>query len=79
MTYLKSILVGLAALLTCALVLPMVVLLAPTAPYRPVVDPIFLAQWPVTWLLAAAIFGAGFYWEFQRVSKGHIRTKGSVH
>ncbi len=79
MSYLKSILVGLAALLICALVLPMVVLLVPTTPYRPVVDPIFLAQWPVTWLFAAVIFGAGFYWEFQRVSKRHLGNQGSAH
>ncbi|HYL95428.1 MAG TPA: hypothetical protein VET69_06455 [Terriglobales bacterium] len=78
MTYLKSILVGLAALLTCALVVPMVVLLVPTTPYRPVVDPAFLAQWPATWLFAAVIFGAGFYWEFQR-AKGHVSNKDSAH
>lgn len=79
MAYLKSILVGLAALLTCALVLPMVVLLVPMTPYRPVVDPIFLAQWPATWLFAAVIFGAGFCWEFQRASRRHVSNKGSAH
>jgi len=72
MAYLKSMLAGLAALVICALVVPMVAVLVPTFHYRPAVNPILLAAaWPVAWVVAAVIFAAGFYWEFCRASGEH--------
>jgi hypothetical protein len=75
MVYVKSILAGLAALVVSAVVIPIVALMAPTAMYRRGgyqrigFHPSFLAHWPVAWVVGAVIFGAGFYWEFQRASK----------
>jgi hypothetical protein len=76
MVYVKSILAGLAALVVSAVVIPIVASMAPTVRYRrggyPGIgfDPSLLAHWPVAWVVGAVIFGAGFYWEFQRASKG---------
>jgi hypothetical protein len=75
MVYVKSILAGLAALAVSAVVLPVVALMAPTVRYRRGgyqgigFDPSSLIHWPFAWVVGAVIFGAAFYWEFQRASR----------
>jgi hypothetical protein len=77
MVYVKSILAGLAAVIVSAVVLPIVALMAPTVRYRrggyPRVgfDPSWLAHWHFAWVVGGVIFGAAFYWEFQRLSKAN--------
>jgi hypothetical protein len=77
MVYVKSILAGLAAVIVSAVVLPIVALMAPTVRYRRGgyagigFDPSWLAHWHFAWVVGAVIFGAAFYWEFQRLSKAN--------
>jgi hypothetical protein len=73
--YVRSILAGIAAVVTSAVVLSFVALLVPTIRYGPmaetwnVFNPLSaLVRWPLAWFLATIIFGAGFYWEWQNVS-----------
>ena len=69
--YLKSIIVGILALLAAAVLIPTILIGVVLLIHRP--DGIDMPRWhvesPLFWLLAIIIFGAGFFWEFQRLSK----------
>jgi hypothetical protein len=77
MVYLKSVFAGITAVIVSAVVLPIVAMMVPTIRYRRGesygigFDPSLLAHWPVAWVIGAVIFGAAFYWEFQKASRAH--------
>ena len=75
MIYVRSIFVGIAAVVAATLVLSFAALLVPTVKFRPIgatwiwFNPFpVLVRWPLAWLIATITFGAGFYWEWQNVS-----------
>jgi hypothetical protein len=79
--YVRSILAGIAVVLTAAVILSFVALLVPTIRYGPMAgtwnlfNPLSaLVRWPLAWFFATIIFGAGFYWELQNVSNQDQRN-----
>jgi hypothetical protein len=69
MVYVKSIIAGVLALLLVAVLIPMVVLVALSV-IGPGIDmPRWHLESPFFWLPAIIIFGAGFFWEYRRLSK----------
>jgi hypothetical protein len=77
MVYLKSLLAGFAALLAFIfLVMLCILIVLAVLSYRSHGDgasgwdPIFLMHTRVGWLvLAVAVFGAGFFWEFHKLTR----------
>jgi hypothetical protein len=76
MILLKSIFAGLLAVFIAAIVLPMGIAgyltwrLPPDKPGKEVAvgfDPVAAARSRVSWIVAAIVFGLGFYWEYRRL------------
>jgi hypothetical protein len=69
--YLKCIIVGVLALLAAAVLIPTIFIVVVLLIYRP--NGIDMPRWhvgsPLFWLLAIIIFGAGFFWKFQKLSE----------
>ena len=74
MIYLKSLVVGITAVVMAALFSAFFMTLYLYA-YKPKgneaigLDPVSFAKTPVAWLVVVVIFMAGFLWEFRRAAK----------
>jgi hypothetical protein len=75
MIYFKSAIAGIVALVVSTVLFPVLGILLYTLVTRPPAgtaigwDPVSAAKSPTVWLVASAVFGAGFYWEFHRLTK----------
>ena len=75
MIYVKSLVVGIAAVVIATILSPFLMGLYLYIAYKPKEneaigwDPISFTKRPVAWLIIALIFVAGFVWEFRRAAK----------
>lgn len=71
MVYLKSVLVGLVAMLLALIGFVAVVMFWATRGVQGAVsvDVIYLVGSPLLWLIVVGGFAAGFWWEFRRASR----------